>query len=191
VPSEEKKKNSQIFLVIVDFRQWQRLFKHCPVNTNSSPSQPEIHLIVSCHTPAQPVSRLSSDRRSNAVATQAAGSTLSCYCTRLISKSLNVRFPFKVVKRVLLSFPVECVCLQNVQQFCRQTKSNLPKNCSLAANFVYLLQYQWSVSPPLLLNFVSSLKARITVYLNEICSGWKYQARCLTVSMNLSQSLIK
>ena len=96
------------------------------MNTKKSrPSEPEIHLTGSCQASEQPVSPLSSDSRSNTLATQAAGNTRYCYCTRLMSKYINVRFPLKVVKPVILSFPVECVCLQNVEQFCRPTKPKL------------------------------------------------------------------
>jgi len=35
--------------------------------------------------------------------------------------------------------------------------------------------------PLIHLHFVSSLKARISVYLSEQCSGWKYQFRCLAL----------
>ena len=64
--------------------------------TNSSPSQPEIHLTGSCQTPAQSVRPLTSDTRSNAVATQPAGNTRSRYCTRLSCKCVNVQFPSKL-----------------------------------------------------------------------------------------------
>ena len=113
-------------------------------HTNSSPSQPEIHWTGSCETPAQSVSPLTSDTHSNAVATQPARNTRSCYCTWLTCKSLNVRFPFKIVKPILLSFPIECVCLQYVEQFCRQPKLNVPKT----AHWPQILYVCYSTSGP-------------------------------------------